>query len=79
MRENDTSILYRVFTRTWWRDNPDWPDGLEPSLGRKTTLAKRVSFEEARRIARKYNATHEPGRLSRKAEFMPEQDYGIWE
>ena len=75
MRDDETHILYRVFTRTWWRDNPDFPDGLEPGPGRKTTLVKRVSLEEAKKIARKYNATHDPGRLSRKAEFMQEQDY----
>ena len=63
-------MAYRVFKRTWWRNNPSWPNGLEPCPGRKTTLVKSVETqEEARRICKQYNETHEPGRLSMKAEF----------
>lgn len=63
-------MSYRVFTRTWWRENPAWPNGLEPCTGRKTTLAKRIATaEDALEIAVQYNNTHEPGRLSRKAEY----------
>ena len=63
-------MSYRVFTRTWWRNNPAWPNGLEPSPGRKTTLVSRVETEdEARRICQEHNRTHNPGRLSLKAEF----------
>lgn len=25
-------MSYRVFTRTWWKDNPEWPNGLEPCI-----------------------------------------------
>jgi len=40
-------------------------------MGRKTYLQRRVSTEEeARRICRQYNETHEPGPLSRKAEYQ---------
>jgi hypothetical protein len=60
---------YDVFTRTWWRNNPSYPNGLEPSPGRKTYLARRVTEVEAQRICRQYNDTHKPGRLSRKAEY----------
>lgn len=60
---------YRIFTRTWWRDNPSWPNGLEPSPGRKYTIDTANSYEEAQEVCRKYNETHKPGRLSRKAEF----------
>ncbi len=64
-------MSYRVFTRTWWKNNPDWPNGLEPcASGRKTTIQKRVAtYDEARSICQVWNANHEPGRLSRKAEF----------
>ncbi len=62
-------MSYRVFSRTWWKSNPSWPNGLEPCAGRKTTLAKRVSREEALQICKRYNETHNPGKLSRKAEF----------
>jgi hypothetical protein len=61
--------MYRVFTRTWWKRNPAWPHGREPQPGRKHTIARGVSFEEARAICQRYNATHDPGFLSRKAEF----------
>lgn len=62
--------MYRVFTRTWWSFNPNWPNGLEPCPGRKRTLRKNVPTEkEAREIAQEYNRTHKPGKLSRKAEF----------
>lgn len=63
-------MSYRVFTRTWWRENPAWPNGLEPCAGRKTTLAKRLATaEDALEITVQYNSTHPPGRLSRKAEY----------
>jgi len=60
--KHGTAVSYRVFTRTWWRENPTWPNGLEPdATGRKTTLARGCTEEEARAIARQYNETHEPG------------------
>jgi len=63
-------MAYRVFVRNWWRDNKNWPNGLEPHAGRKKIIRKRVeTAEEARRICREYNSTHDPGRYSRKAEF----------
>jgi len=62
--------MYRVFTRTWWRNNKDYPNGLEPCAGRKTTIRKGIKTEEeARSICKVYNACHDPGRLSRKAEY----------
>ena len=75
-----TAVTYRVFTRTWWRQNSTtsdrgilaWPDGLEPCAGRKTTIARHCTEQEARAIAQEYNATHKPGRLSRKAELEQE-------
>jgi len=62
--------MYKVFTRTWWKNNPQWPNGLEPCAGRKTTIAKGIQTEqEARAICKRYNDNHNPGRLSRKAEY----------
>lgn len=58
-----------VFTRTWWKDNPSWPNGLEPQAGDKHYIARRVTMAEARKICQEWNATHKPGRYSRKAEF----------
>ena len=64
-------MSYSVFIRNWWKENPSWPDGLEPDgTATKHYLERDISTEEeARAIAKEYNATHEPGRLSRKAEF----------
>jgi hypothetical protein len=63
--------MYRVFVRNWWKHNPSWPDGREPDpTARKHTLQSDVETEEeARAICREYNATHDPGPLSRKAEY----------
>lgn len=61
-----------VFLRNWWKvnKNGNWPNNLEPnSDGKKTIIRKGLTVEEAREFCREYNATHDPGRLSRKAEF----------
>lgn len=65
---------YRVFTRTWWKKNRNgkWPDGLEPHMGRKTTIGYTSTREEAVAMCKEWNDTHDPGRLSRKAEFEAE-------
>lgn len=62
---------YRVFVRTWWKRNRDWPNGLEPCAGRRnyTGHPQRCTIEQARDYCRTYNANHDPGPLSRKAEF----------
>lgn len=60
---------YDVFVRSWWKENPSWPRGLEPCPGKKRYIARRVSFTEARRICDEHARSHPPGRLSRKAEF----------
>ena len=72
MSTTGTAESYRCFTRTWWRRNPSWPDRREPGAGRKTTIARHCTYDEARAICERYNATHEPGFLSRKAEFTKE-------
>lgn len=62
-------MAYRVFTRTQWRRNPDYPGGREPSPGRKFTRLIVQTEAEAREWCQDYNATHDPGFLSRKAEY----------
>jgi hypothetical protein len=62
-------MRYRVFSRTWWLPNPEWPNGFEPHLGRKTTLAYAGSETEAMEICANYIKRNKPGRLSRKAEY----------
>lgn len=61
---------YDVFVRTWWRLNPNFPGNREPKAGRKRYLARGVTKAEAHALCDQYNATHNPGFLSRKAEFM---------
>jgi len=63
------STYYNVFHRTWWRRNPAWPGGREPGSGRKTYLRRHVTQEDARAICERWNAAHDPGFLSRKAEY----------
>ena len=68
-----------MFVRNWWRWKyiTGYPNGsrriLEPDPGaRKTTLATRCTYEEARQMCARYAETHKPGPLSRKAEFERE-------
>lgn len=63
-------MSYVIFTRTWWKRNPAWPNGLEPSAGRKKKIATAKTAEEAQAICKRWNDANPPGRLSRKAEYM---------
>ena len=62
-------MRYQLFTRTWWRENPAWPNGLEPCAGHKHKMGRVATIEEARQACADYAKTHKPGRLSRKMEF----------
>jgi len=60
---------YRVFHRTWWKRNPAYPDGREPHPGNKRFIGWAHSYSEAQDMCRVWNANHDPGKLSDKAEF----------
>jgi hypothetical protein len=62
-------MSYKVFSRTWWRPNSGWPNGLEPFAGRKTTLGYVGTEAEARELCAQYAKRNKPERFSRKAEF----------
>jgi hypothetical protein len=63
-------MAFRVFVRDWWKPNPAWPNGREPGAGPRHVIRARVETEaEAHALARRYNETHDPGPLSRKAEY----------
>lgn len=61
--------MFKCFTRTWWKNNPEWPNGLEPSLGRKYGRGTFATLEEARAFCKEWNATNPRGRLSKRCEF----------
>lgn len=66
-------MSYAVFTRSWWKENPAWPNGLEPEAGERTYLETGIEREvDARAMCKEWNAAHEPGRLSVKAEYEEE-------
>lgn len=69
MNETKDTARYTVFTRTWWEHNPSWPDGREPCVGNRHTLARDLSRREAYAMCQEWNATHKPGKLSNRAEF----------
>lgn len=61
--------MYKVFKRTWWKDNPDWPNGLEPEAGKKHYICKVRTEEEAIIACEAWNNNNDPGRYSMKAEY----------
>jgi hypothetical protein len=60
---------YCVFHRTWWKRNPDWPDHREPCSGKRHFICWAETPEQARAICQRWNASHDSGRLSDKAEW----------
>lgn len=65
---DDGGRLYRVFTRTWWR----YEGGQRvPGAGRPSYRGHpdRLTYSEAQAYCTRWNDTHRPGPLSRKAEF----------
>ncbi len=64
-------MKFKVFTRNWWKRNPNWPNGLEPDpTARKTTIAHVETKVQAQNICHAYNANCNSGKLSRKAEYQ---------
>jgi hypothetical protein len=57
---------YNVFTRTWWRNNPAYPNGLEPSPGRKRYMARgvwRIYWPERERMNEGNQGSSSEGRV----------------
>jgi hypothetical protein len=61
--------MYTVFHRTWWKNNPNWPNGLEPCAGEKHFIGTVNTEQEAQYMCRMWNNKHDPGKLSDKAEY----------
>ena len=62
-------MIYQVFHRTWWTPNPSWPDGREPGAGEVHHIDWAGTEEEARAKCEEWNAAHDPGPMSDKAEY----------
>lgn len=62
-------MTYECFHRTWWRANPDWPDGREPGAGERFFVAIADTEAEARQICNEWNASHDPGLLDDMCEY----------
>lgn len=76
-----TAKSYRVFVRDWWRRAERGEAGSvingEPNLvpfpgAPKHTLARHMTEEEAREMCQEYASNHDPGPMSRKAEYEEE-------
>ena len=62
--------MYKVFVRNWWQYDPEHPGELIGCMGRKYTLRKRIKTEEeAQAFCDDWNKSHDPGPLSRMAEY----------
>lgn len=62
-------MTFHVFHQTWWKRDTSYPGGRRPGAGRKTTIGYASTEEEAQSMCKAWNAEHEPGFLSRKAEY----------
>jgi len=60
---------YRIYVRTWWVKDKEYPGGRKPHVGRKRILGYTDSIEKARDWCSVWNCNHDPGFLSKKAEF----------
>mgnify|MGYP003123771928 FL=1 len=75
---------YSIFHREWWKENPAWPNGLEPCIGEPSKIGEADTKAEAREMCRKWNAERKQRfggsafkrmeRLSDKAEFKVNWD-----
>jgi len=62
-------MKYRIFKRSWWRDNSEWPSGLEPHAGKKQHIKYVDTEQEAREFCTEQNKINNPGKYSIKCEF----------
>ncbi len=69
---------YRIFHREWWKENPEWPNGLEPHIGKSRKIGEADTQTEAREMCaewnKKRNGRFKKNRLSDKAEFTSNWD-----
>ena len=68
-------MSFQTFTRTFWKLDKNSPDGRSPSIGHAYPLEIVYTEEEAIKVCLEWNATHEPGILSKKAEYTSISNY----
>ena len=51
-------MSYQVFTRTWWKRNQDWPNGLEPHCGERRNQCIVNTPAEARAACKRWHDDH---------------------
>lgn len=61
--------MFKVYHRTWWKHNQEWPKGLEPQIGKSHFIDEVETEEEARALCKEWNNENDPGELSDKAEY----------
>jgi hypothetical protein len=81
--ENDMK-KYRIFHREWWKENPEWPNGLEPHIGKSHKIGEADTREEAHKMCKEWTDSRAKrfgkqtfermDRLSDKAEFESNYD-----
>ncbi len=62
-------MKYATFTRAWWKENPAYPNGLEPCAGTKHYCDEYDTEEEAIAACKEYRKNNDPGRYSLKMEY----------
>ncbi len=63
-------MTFKIFVRNWWKENPNWPGEIEPDPNAKKDYIDETDSEiQARKICNEWNFKHNPGKLSRKAEY----------
>ena len=60
---------FEVFHRTWWRWSLDWPGNREPGAGESHHIGWAQTEARARYMCRRWNASHDAGPLSDRAEY----------
>jgi hypothetical protein len=61
--------MFKVYHRTFWKENLSWPEGREPRIGKSYFVDEVETEKEARELCAAWNRTHEAGKLSDKAEY----------
>lgn len=60
--------MYQIFIRSWYKKD-SVTGKMKPHIGRKKVIGYAKNVEDARKICKEYNESHNPGPTGRKAEF----------